>query len=238
MKFRRLAIAAVALSLLTACTKEPDETVTRTRLSTPEGAPSAETASPGEGTLLSPPRDDLRAPDAFTVAFDTTKGELIVDFERSLSPHGADRIYTMVKLGYFQDVAFFRVVSGFMAQVGIHGDPAVNAVWRERNMPDDPVKTSNARGTVTFAKSSLPNSRSTQVFFNYVDNARLDGMGFAPVGKVRDMKPVDSLYSGYGEGAPMGRGPNQGRVQLEGNAYLAEEFPELDYIKSARILEK
>jgi peptidyl-prolyl cis-trans isomerase A (cyclophilin A) len=238
MKFRRSIIAPLALSLLAACAKDEDETVTRTRLSAPEGAPAAESAPSGEGTLLSPPKNDHRAPDAFAVAFDTTKGEVIVDFDRALSPHGADRIFTMVKLGYFQDVAFFRVVSGFMAQVGIHGDPAVNAVWRERNMPDDPVKTSNARGMVTFAKSSMPDSRSTQIFINYVDNGRLDSMGFAPVGKVRDMAPIDALHSGYGEGAPMGRGPNQARVQLEGNAYLAQEFPELDYIKSARILEK
>src|SRR5690606_37815311 len=136
------------------------------------------------------------------------------------------------------DVAFFRVVSGFIAQVGIHGDPAVMAVWRERNVEDDPVKGSNVRGAVTFAQSSMPNSRSTQIFFNFGDNTRLDGMRFAPFGKVRDMGPIDALYAGYGEAAPMGRGPSQQSIQYEGNKYLKEQFPELDYIKSASILEE
>lgn len=200
-------------------------------------APSAAgEAAPEGATLLAPPAQDLRAPDEYAVVFETTKGDIVVDVRRELSPHGADRIYTMVKLGYYQDVAFFRVISGFMAQVGIHGDPAVNEVWRSRNIPDDAVQSSNTRGAVTFAKSGAPNSRSTQIFFNFGDNANLDRMGFAPFGKVRDMKAVDALYAGYGEGAPSGRGPNQMRVQTEGNAYLSKDFPELDYIKSARIL--
>ena len=196
-----------------------------------EPAPAA-----GEASLLSPPAEDLRAPEKFAVAFETTKGEIVLDVDRALSPNGADRLYTLVKLGYFEDVAFFRVVEGFMAQVGIHGDPRVNAVWRERNIPDDPVQGSNVRGTVSFAKSSMPDSRSTQLFFNFGDNSRLDAMGFSTIGKVRDMGPVDSLYSGYGEGAPMGRGPSQQRVQLEGNEYLKEHYPELDYIERARVL--
>jgi peptidyl-prolyl cis-trans isomerase A (cyclophilin A) len=232
MRNRPLMILAAALVLVAACGKDEEEAVSRTKLA------KSEPAAPVEGSLLSPPKEDLKAPAKYAVAFETTKGEVVVDVERELSPHGADRIYTMVKLGYFEDLAFFRVVSGFMAQVGIHGDPAVNEVWRERTIPDDPVKASNVRGAVTFAQSSMPNSRSTQIFFNFRDNSRLDRMRFAPFGTVRDMGPIDALYSGYGEGAPMGRGPAQGRVQTEGNKYLAAEFPELDYIKSARILEE
>jgi peptidyl-prolyl cis-trans isomerase A (cyclophilin A) len=123
-----------------------------------------------------------------------------------------------------------------MAQVGISGDPALNTQWREKRIPDDSVKASNSRGTVTFATSG-PNSRTTQFFINFTDNSRLDGMGFAPFGKVKDMTPVDALYDGYGEGAPRGRGPDQGLMQTRGNAYLRESFPKLDYIKSAKIIE-
>ena len=130
------------------------------------------------------------------------------------------------------------MLSGVMAQVGINGDPKVNAAWRMAGIPDDPVVQSNTRGMVTFAMSSQRNSRTTQIFFNYSDgNKQLDGMRFAPFGKViQGMEVVDALYSGYGEGAPQGRGPNQQRLQLEGNAYLKSEFPKLDYITKATIM--
>ena len=153
-----------------------------------------------------------------------------------MGTHGADRFYELVQNGYYTDVAFFPRHRGFMAQVGISGDPALNVEWREKRIPDDPVKGSNMRGIVTFATSG-PNSRTTQIFINFSDNSNLDGMGFAPFGKVKDMAPVDALYNGYGEGAPRGAGPDQGRMQSEGNAYLQESFPKLDYIKSAKIIE-
>jgi len=178
----------------------------------------------------------LRAPDTFTVRLDTTKGEILIDVTRAWSPRGADRFYTLVRAGYYERVAFFRVVAGFMAQVGIHGTPAVNRAWRDREIPDDPVVQSNTRGMVSYAMAG-PGTRTTQFFINYVDrNARLDSMGFAPIGRVRDMSVVDALYSGYGEGAPGGRGPSQQRMTNEGNAYLEAEFPELDYINSASIV--
>lgn len=230
----RLTFALTFASLLfSGCGKDENT-------SAPKPAAPAEksSAAEAEGSLLEPPAQDLTAPEKFAVAFETSKGEVVVDVERVLAPHGADRIYTLVKLGYFTDVAFFRVIPEFMAQTGIHGDPKVSAVWRERNIQDDPVKTSNYRGAVTFAQTSLPTSRSTQFFINFRDNSRLDQMRFAPFGKVRDMAPVDAIYSGYGEGQPMGRGPNQQRIQQEGNAYLKENFPELDYILSARVLEE
>jgi peptidyl-prolyl cis-trans isomerase A (cyclophilin A) len=187
--------------------------------------------------LLEPPPDE-RAPDEFTIALDTTEGEVLIDVHREWAPNGADRIYTLVRLGYYDDTAFFRVIEGFMAQVGIHGDGAVNRVWRARNIQDDPVTQSNTRGMVTFAKTGMPNSRATQFFVNFSNNSRLDPMGFAPFGRVRDMTAMDRLYAGYGEGAPSGRGPAQARLQMEGNRYLRAEFPELDYIRTARIVEE
>lgn len=197
----------------------------------------AEAAAPAEHPgLKDPSKAKEQAPAQFTIAFDTTQGEVLVDVTRDWSPNGADRIYNLVKVGYYNEVAFFRVIEGFMAQVGISGDPALNNVWRPSPIPDDPVKESNKRGYVTFAKTGAPNSRTTQIFFNFSDNVSLDQMGFAPFGKVRDMANLDKLYKGYGEGAPRGRGPEQGRVQQEGNSYLKKDFPKLDYIKSARIV--
>ena len=130
---------------------------------------------------------------------------------------------------------FFRVIEGFMVQFGINGDPKISAVWRDANIQDDPVKQSNMRGNVTFATAG-PNTRTTQVFINFGNNVGLDEQGFSPFGKVvSGMDVVDSLYNGYGEGAPGGQGPNQGQIQTQGNAYLEKDFPKLDYIKKATI---
>ena len=171
-----------------------------------------------------------KAPDSFKVRFDTSQGSFTVEVTRSLAPNGADRFYNLVRSGYFKDAEFFRVVPGFMCQFGIHGDPKVSAVWRGANIPDDPVKSSNTRGAITFATAG-PNTRTTQLFVNFGNNAGLDGQGFSPFGKVTEgMDVVDKIYSGYGEA------PNQGRIQMEGNAYLKKEFPKLDYIKSASFL--
>jgi len=199
--------------------------------------PSAPEALPElDPKLLDPAAANEEAPAEFAVELATTKGAIVIDVTRAWSPRGADRFYNMVKLGYFTDVAFFRVIEGFMAQGGIHGDPRVNRAWRQARIDDDPPEQSNTRGMVSFAMAG-PNTRTTQFFISFSDeNARLDEMGFSPFGRVRDMAPVDALYSGYGEGAPQGRGPMQGRVQAQGNSYLKADFPELDYIQSARIL--
>lgn len=210
--------------LLVGCPKNEEATAKT------EAVPPA-TEKPAEEGLPKP-----TTPPKYTVELDTTKGPILIDVHTNWAPIGAARFYQLVKDGYYTDVAFFRVISGFMAQTGISGDPSVNATWRTKSIPDDRVMASNTRGTVTFATSG-PNSRTTQFFINFADNSRLDGMGFAPFGKVKDMAPVDALYSGYGEGAPRGRGPSQNRIQTEGNAYLKESFPKLDYIKSARIIE-
>lgn len=187
------------------------------------------------GNLSDPASLNEQAPAVYKAKFVTSKGAFVIEVHRDWAPNGADRFYNLVKNGYFNDVRFFRVLDGFMAQFGINGEPSVSAVWRDADIKDDAVKQSNVRGTVTFATAG-PNTRTTQVFINFGDNTGLDGQGFSPFGKVvSGMDVVDSLYSGYGEGAPNGHGPNQGVVQSMGNAYLAKAFPKLDYIKTATI---
>ncbi|HTQ52293.1 MAG TPA: peptidylprolyl isomerase [Candidatus Acidoferrales bacterium] len=196
---------------------------------TPKPAP----ASPG---FADPAKLTAKAPETFKVQFNTTKGKFTVAVTRSLAPNGANRFYNLVRSGYFTDVAFFRVIPGFMCQFGIHGDPSVSAKWREAAIPDDPVKGSNTRGTITFATAG-PNTRTSQLFINFGDNTGLDAQGFAPFGKVIEgMSVVDKINGEYGEGAPSGNGPDQGRIQMEGNAYLEKNFPDLDYIKSATMV--
>jgi peptidyl-prolyl cis-trans isomerase A (cyclophilin A) len=176
-----------------------------------------------------------QAPAVYRVDFDTSKGPFVVEVHRDWAPNGADRFYNLVKNGFYDNVRFFRVIEGFMVQFGVNGDPKISAVWREARIKDDPVRISNKRTFVTFATAG-PNTRTTQVFINFGDNSNLDRQGFAPFGQVvSGMKVVDSLYNGYGEGAPSGLGPDQGRLQGEGNAYLASGFAKLDYINKATI---
>jgi peptidyl-prolyl cis-trans isomerase A (cyclophilin A) len=178
-----------------------------------------------------------KAPATFKVNLDTTKGPIVIDVHRDWAPNGADRFYNLVKSGFYDNVRFFRVIPSFMAQFGIHGDPQVAAAWRSAQIKDDPVKQSNNRGFVTFATAG-PNTRTTQLFINFKDNSTLDKQGFAPFGEVtKGMDVVDKIYDGYGEGAPRGRGPDQGRLQSEGNAYLEKDFAKLDYIKTATIVQ-
>ena len=195
------------------------------------GTPSA---APG---FADPAKLTENAPETFKAQFDTTKGKFTIEVTRSLAPNGADRFYNLVRSGYFTDTAFFRVIPGFMCQFGIHGDPAVSAKWREANITDDPVKGSNTRGMITFATAG-PNTRTTQLFINFGNNVNLDGMGFSPFGKVIEgMDMVDKINGEYGDAAQFGgHGPDQGRLQMEGNAYLKKDFPNLDYIKSATII--
>jgi peptidyl-prolyl cis-trans isomerase A (cyclophilin A) len=187
------------------------------------------------GSLADPASLNEQAPAVYKAKFDTSKGTFVIEVHRDWAPNGADRFYNLVKYGFFDDARFFRVIDGFMVQFGINGNPKIAAAWQDANIKDDPVKQSNTRGMVTFATAG-PNTRTTQVFVNFGDNAGLDGQGFSPFGKViSGMDVVDSLYSGYGEGAPKGHGPNQGIVQSLGNAYLEKAFPKLDYIKKATI---
>jgi peptidyl-prolyl cis-trans isomerase A (cyclophilin A) len=196
------------------------------------------TASPAlaqSPNLSNPTALKEQAPASYKVRFDTTKGPFVLQVTRAWAPNGADRFYNLVKNGFFDNVRFFRVISGFMVQFGINGDPQLSAHWRDANIPDDRVTQSNKRGMITFATAG-PNTRTTQVFINFADNTNLDGMGFAPFGKVLSgMDVVDKLNAEYGEGAPRGRGPDQGRLQSEGNAYLAQSFARMDYVKKATI---
>jgi peptidyl-prolyl cis-trans isomerase A (cyclophilin A) len=208
--------------------------------STPAPEPKSATDQAVQGEKSPAAREvastEEQAPEKFTVKLATTKGDILIDVIRSWAPRGADRFHALVRAGYYDDVAFFRVIKGFMAQVGISGKPDLNAKWRAMRIQDDPVKQSNTKGMVTFATGGA-NTRTTQIFINFGDNARLDRMGFSPFGKVQDMTVVEALYSEYGEGAPRGRGPNQGRLQTEGNPYLKRDFPEMDYIKTAAVIE-
>ncbi|MFN7972764.1 MAG: peptidylprolyl isomerase [Acidobacteriota bacterium] len=197
-------------------------------------APAAPAKPAGSG-LMDPKALTEQAPASYKAVFETSKGTVVIEVTRDWAPKGADRFYNLVKNGFFDDARFFRNIDGFMVQFGINGDPKVSAVWREARIPDDDVKQSNKKGFITFATSG-PNSRTTQVFINHGNNGNLDGMGFSPFGKVTEgMDVIEKLYSGYGEGAPGGNGPEQGRIQMEGNAYLNKDFPKLDYVKKATI---
>ncbi|MEI8150859.1 MAG: peptidylprolyl isomerase [Hyphomicrobiales bacterium] len=176
-----------------------------------------------------------QAPAQFKAKFDTSKGIFVLDIQRNWAPNGADRFYNLVKNGFYDNVRFFRVITGFMVQFGVNGDPRISAPWREAKLKDDPVLQSNKRGYITYAMAG-PNTRTSQVFINFGDNSNLDSQVFSPFGRVvQGMEIVDKLNAEYGEGAPRGRGPDQGRVQTEGNAYLMKDFGKLDYVNRATI---
>ncbi len=202
----------------------PAKTVAKPKLAVPDPA------------LLNPALANAKAPAQFRVKFETTKGDFLVQVTRASAPLGADRFYNLVKMGFFNDVAFFRVLDGFMAQFGIHGNPKVSGKWESARINDDPTRESNVRGAVSFATAG-PNTRTTQMFINFGDNSQLDSRGFASFGKVVEgMTVVDQLYKGYGEGAPGGGGPRQDLIQSQGNSYLRAQFPKLDFIKRASLV--
>jgi len=190
--------------------------------------------------LLDPAEASEKAPELFRAKFETTGGDVVLEIHRDWAPRGADRFYNLVKIGFFSDIAIFRVIqqpNPFMAQFGIHGDPKISAVWDKARIQDDPVGQSNSRGRITFATSG-PNTRTTQFFISFSDNSFLDGQGFSPFGEVVEgMDVVDAFNSEYGEGPPRGMGPNQGLLTRQGNSYLKQQYPRLDYIKKASIVE-
>ncbi len=182
------------------------------------------------------PEFDHPSPERYEVLFETSQGDFVVEVHEAWAPNGARRFYNLVRAGYYDGVRFFRVIPGFVAQFGLHGDPRVTAAWRPHMIPDDPVAHPNERGTLTFATAG-PGTRTVQLFINLVDNVHLDASGFAPIGRVTEgLEVVDRLYGGYGEGAPRGQGPDQGRIQLEGEDYLFRDFPQLSRIHRARIV--
>jgi peptidyl-prolyl cis-trans isomerase A (cyclophilin A) len=202
----------------------------------PEPEPEPEPPKPApeqtaaKKSLLNPSALKEQAPEVFRAKWETSKGDVIIEVTRSWAPKGVDRFYNLVKNGYFDECRFFRVVPNFIVQIGMHPDPKVSRVWSEARISDDPVTKTNRRGTITFATAG-PNTRTTQLFINFKANASLDSQGFAPFGTVVEgMDIVDGLYAGYGQA------PEQGMIRAKGNQYLNEQFPKLDYIKSATIL--
>jgi len=210
----------------------------------PEAAPAADarpapTPVPADAhpALTDPAQASATAPDQYTVKLETSEGDILIEVHRAWAPNGADRFYNLVEIGWFDEVRFFRNVAGFMVQFGMSPYPAATEAWKDATIPDDPVVESNKPLYVTFAKTGRPDSRSTQLFINHGDNANLDAMGFAPIGKVvGGADVVGKLHSGYGEGPPRGRGPDQGIITEYGNVYLADRYPDLDYIKHASVV--
>ena len=203
-----------------------------------EAAEDQSTDSGINAILYYPDRLVETAPETFQVRFETTKGDFVVDVHRSWAANGADRFYNLVKNGYYDGVYFYRVISGFMAQFGMHGEPQVEVRWSRANITDDPVVASNTRGMVTYAKSG-PNTRTTQLFINFGDNSSLDSDGFAPIGRVSEgMDVVDQLHSGYGELEDFGgNGPRAYDILAQGNQYLVDNFPDLDHIITATLVD-
>jgi peptidyl-prolyl cis-trans isomerase A (cyclophilin A) len=196
--------------------------------------------SPAQGgPLLNPSEAELAkpAPDSFRVELETSRGRLAVMAHRDWAPHGVDRFHYLVRNQYYDSTAFFRVIEKFVAQFGMAGDPRVNDAWVDRRLPDDPVRHSNERGTVSFA-SMGPGTRTAQLFINLKANPKLDSLagGFPPIGEVIEgMAVVDSLFADYGEGEPRGIGPRQDLIARQGNSYLRRFYPRLDYVVRATI---
>ena len=176
-----------------------------------------------------------RTPEVFRVNLETSKGPVVIQVHRAWAPRGVDQFYTLVKTGFYNGARFFRVRPNFVVQFGIAADPATDRLWRHTPIPDDPVEQSNTKGTICFATAG-PNTRTTQVFINLVDNKRLDKDGFAAFGKVvSGMEAVETFYSAYGEMAPRGQGPDPTQIEQRGDEYLASKFPRLDLIKKATL---
>jgi peptidyl-prolyl cis-trans isomerase A (cyclophilin A) len=205
----------------------------------PKSTAPAKPAAPAAAkpSLLNPAALTAPAPAEFDVKFTTTEGVIVFHLTKSWAPHGVDRFYNLVRAGFFTDVAFYRVIAGFMAQFGINPDPAVSRAWMQADIKDDKPSQSNKRGRLTFAQTGAPNSRGTQLFINFKDNAFLDDK-FAPIGEVTEgMDVVDKLYSGYGESGDMGgNGPGGSRLQEQGKPYLDRNFPKISKIISAKIV--
>jgi peptidyl-prolyl cis-trans isomerase A (cyclophilin A) len=242
--------AAVACSAMTAhaqsTAKPATTTPTQTKPAPAKPAPTTQKPATAKPTTAKPatakpaaPHAALRtpaklkdvAPATYRANFETSVGVFVVEVTKAWAPKGADRFYNLVKYGYFDGNRFFRVVKNFMVQFGINGDPKLNDAWRQTDITDDPVTQSNRKGYITFATGG-PNSRTTQVFINFKDNAFLDSQGFAPFGQiVSGQDVVDTLNGEYGEQPSQ----MQPQIQSGGNAFLAKSFPRLDYIKKATI---
>ena len=219
-----LSALALCVILLPAASLRAQSTSSR-----PKTAARPATTAP-RPSLLNPASLTAKAPADFKARFTTSAGDFVVEVHRDWAPLGADRFYNLVRRGFFTNASFFRVVPGFVVQFGLNADPAVNKAWHQATIQDDPVKQSNTRGRLVFATAG-PNTRTTQLFINFGNNVRLDGMGFAPFGEVIDgIDVVDKIYAGYGEQ------PRQDLITDQGDAYVSQNFPKIDKIKTARVL--
>ena len=220
----------LSFTVVCACLLLPASAFTQATAPRPKAAASRSSAAAPRPSLLNPASLTAKAPAVFKVRFTTSAGDFVVQVHREWAPLGADRFYNLARRGFFTNATFFRVVPGFVVQFGLSPDPAINQAWQEAKIHDDPVTQSNKRGTLVFATSG-PDSRTTQLFINFADNSRLDHMGFAPFGEVIEgMDVVDKLYPDYGEQ------PDQGSIREQGDAYISQNFPKIDKIKSARII--
>ena len=232
MRFFVCSASAIMASALvcfaqTPAPKPPAPAAAKPRPSPTGGARAVPRVNP---KLKNPSLANETAPELYKAKFTTTKGDIVISVTRASAPIGADRFYNLVKIGFFTDAYFFRMVSGFVAQFGLSSDPSVSAAWAAARLKDDPVRETNKRGSICFAKTNDPNTRTTQLFLNFADNNRLDAMGFAPFGIITEgMDVVDKLNQEYGES------PEQGAIQAQGGAYLSKTFPRLDKILSATI---
>jgi peptidyl-prolyl cis-trans isomerase A (cyclophilin A) len=188
------------------------------------------------GACKKPP-PKITVPEVYRVQFETSQGDFTVEVNRAWAPHAADRFHELVRMGYYNEARFFRVLSGFIAQFGVHRDFDIHAKWRNLTIPDDPPKEKNLRGTLAFAKSG-PSTRATEVFINLADNRLLDDEYFVPFAKiVKGLEVIDKFYAGYGEMRPQGKYIDPARVEEETNEYLVQRFTKLDYIKRTQFVQ-
>jgi len=246
MRFTRFAASAAALFFISAI-----PSFSQTSTTPPPGKPKSTTtapkpaASPYDRTLLKPSLLKDQAPDTFQVKFETTRGDFTVTVTRAWAPFGADRFYNLVKHHYYDGARVYRVIPGFVAQFGISAYPPVNAAWQTATIKDDPVTQKNKRGTLTFAKTANPNSRTTEIFINLRDNSRdnpalstsLDAQGFAPFAVIdeKGINVVEMFYDQYPDPA-MSASPDVQGMQKGGENFIASKFPKLDTLKSVSLV--
>ena len=231
-----IAVAIIAALFISGCAKESGSPFAARKMDLSQLSPFAPDAQAVTSTVPAPAEVVQSAPEQFRVRFRTTKGDFVAEINRAWSPNGVDRFYEMVDVGYFNEIAIFRAVPNFMFQFGLHGNSAVNKDWAESRIQDDPVVgVSNLPGTLCFAKTGAPNSRSVQMFVNLGQNIPLDGQGFTPFGKVIEgMDVVRAINTEYGEN-PSGENV-QGRLKREGNEYILKRFPRIDLIRSVELI--
>ena len=230
-------MVVATIAIYSGCAKENGSPFARTKVDLKTLSPFAAENESMVSAVPAPPEVDPQAPENFRVRFRTTKGDFVAEINRQWSPRGVDRFYSMLSSDYFHDIAIFRAVPNFMFQFGLHGDPAVNKDWAESRIDDDPVVgVSNLPGTLCFAKTGMPNSRSVQMFVNLGENVPLDGQGFTPFGKVvQGMDVVKAINTEYGENPS--REDVQGKLKREGNDYILKRFPRIDLIRSVELIQ-